>query len=57
MSEPYSDYDGYLRANLKWFLSLGLLLAAIAAIAFLASGPAPIEHEPAAPPAQSLPQP
>ena len=34
MSEPYSDYDGYLRANLKWFLSLGLLLAAIAALAF-----------------------
>lgn len=57
MSEPYDDYDGYLRANLKWFLSLAILLAAIATAAYFASQPTP----PAVPrdsiPAQARPGP
>lgn len=57
MSEPYDDYDGYLRANIKWFLSLAILLAAIATAAYFASQPTP----PAVPrdsiPAQAQPGP
>lgn len=55
MSNPYDDYDGYLKANLKWFLSLTLVLAAIAAAAFFASQPAPPAQRQAPLPANAEP--
>ncbi|MCC6353211.1 MAG: hypothetical protein IT577_04950 [Verrucomicrobiae bacterium] len=53
MSEPYDDYDGYLKANLRWFISFGVLLLAIAAVAYFASQPSPPAHRPEIPPSQT----
>ena len=57
MSQSYEDYDGYMKANLKWFLTLALVLAGIAAAAFFASQPAPPAHCLETPPAHAEPQP